>query len=306
MVSGITPAYFRWLAREKIAYYDTVSFTNGTVTDITAHNTSNPLFTVEATLPSGPASLTARSIILATGIRDILPDTPGVAESWARGIYWCPWCDGHEHADQTMGLLSNLTGITRAYFEISTLNSDVIAFVNGTDTPENRLIADQEYPGWEQYLLEKNVTVLNETILSITRLRDGYDPNHDPSIPTEPEYDLFRIDLEGGISLERAVFFADFDSELRSDLGKNMGVTLVGQPAHLFADQQRGFETNIPMVFAVGDANADNSTNVPHAMWSGKRSVVHLQGEYPFSLLRAHQVLPRCLSIVFSSADTVV
>lgn len=279
MFIGVTPAYFRWLARQKLAYYNTVSMTNGTVTNITAHNTTYPSFTVEATLPSGQTSLTARSVILATGIRDILPDTPGIADAWARGIYWCPWCDGNEHADQPMGLLSDLAGVAKSYFEISTLNSDVIAFVNGTDTPENRDKANKAYPGWEQYFQEKNVTILNETILSITRLKDGYNPNQDPSIPTEPEYDLFRIDLAGGISLERSVFFADFDSELRSNLGEKMGVTLVGRPAHLFADQQLGMQTNIPFLFAVGDANADNSTNVPHAMYTGKRSAVQLQGE---------------------------
>lgn len=165
-----------------------------------------------------------------------------------------------------MGLLSDLSGVAQAYFEMSTLNSSVMAFVNGTDTPENRRTADAKYPGWERYFQDKNVTIFNQSILSITRLRDGYNPNSDPSVPTTPEYDLFRIDLEGGISLERAVFFADFDSELRSNLGQNLGVGLVGKPAHLFVDAERGLETNIPMVYAVGDANNDNSTDIPHAM----------------------------------------
>jgi thioredoxin reductase len=37
--------------------------------------------------------------------------------------------------------------------------------------------------------------------------------------------------------------------------------------------------TNIKGIFAVGDANTDNSTNVPHAMWSGKRAAVTIHGE---------------------------
>lgn len=33
-------------------------------------------------------------------------------------------------------------------------------------------------------------------------------------------------------------------------------------------------------VFAIGDANSDDTTNVPHAMFSGKRAAVYIQGEF--------------------------
>ncbi|KAJ2987702.1 hypothetical protein NUW58_g4359 [Xylaria curta] len=53
-----------------------------------------------------------------------------------------------------------------------------------------------------------------------------------------------------------------------------MGVRLDG--GRLAADPARGLMTNIPGVYAIGDANADNVTNVPHAMFSGKRAAVFL------------------------------
>jgi thioredoxin reductase len=40
-------------------------------------------------------SFTARKIVLGTGLRDLLPDTPGLREAFGKGIYWCPWCDGY-------------------------------------------------------------------------------------------------------------------------------------------------------------------------------------------------------------------
>lgn len=38
---------------------------------------------------------TSRKIVLATGVRDLLPSTPGLREAWGKGVFWCPWCDGY-------------------------------------------------------------------------------------------------------------------------------------------------------------------------------------------------------------------
>jgi thioredoxin reductase len=40
-----------------------------------------------------------------------------------------------------------------------------------------------------------------------------------------------------------------------------------------------GMRTNEVGVFAIGDANSDGSTNVPHAMYSGKKAGVYVHGE---------------------------
>ncbi|KAJ4391103.1 hypothetical protein N0V93_004718 [Gnomoniopsis smithogilvyi] len=276
-LDGVQPAYFRWLAREKIAYYDSVSMTNGTVKSITPLNTSstNPSYTAEVLYPSGETAIvTTRSIVLGTGLQDVLPSTPGLADNWGKGIYWCPWCDGNEHADQALGILSSLDAAPGLVREVSTLNSDVVAFVNGTDTPEIRAETDTAFPGWETYLEVNNVTIYNQTILSITRLQNGTDPNADPSAPTYPEYDLFRVDLDDGTSVERAAFFVEFPNVQRSSLGQDLGVAL--DNGRLAGNQTNGYLTNIPMVYAVGDNNIDRSTNVPHAMYSGKRAAVYL------------------------------
>ncbi|KAI5927088.1 sulphydryl oxidase [Camillea tinctor] len=281
---GVTPAYYRWAAREQLSHYDTVSATNGTVTKIDISDaSSDPHSDTLFTVSTGPtadgtgqvATYSARKIVLATGLRDILPPTPGISENWGKGIFWCPWCDGHEHADQPLGLLSDLTDAPGLVREISTLNSDIIAFVNGTDTPENRAATEESFPQWEAFLKLHNVTVENRTLASITRLRDGGADNTDPSLPSVPEHDLFRVDfVEGSDSVERAAFFSSFPDEQKSTVGQELGVRLDG--GRLAADSTKGLVTNIPGVYAIGDANADNVTNVPHALFSGKRTAVYL------------------------------
>jgi len=256
---------------------------NGTVTKAVP-SADNSSFTVSILSPSGKDTQTAqaRKIILATGLRDILPTTPGLEENWGKGIFWCPWCDGHEHADQSLGLLGTLDNVPSSVREILTLNRDIIAFVNGSDTPQLRATTDTKSPGWETYLQIHNVTVLNSTINGIVRLANGTTGHENASLPSVPEHDLFRVDLADGTSVQRQAFFASFPSEQRSALGQGMGVALYG--GRLAADGTVGLATNVPGVYAIGDANSDNVTNVPHALFSGKRTAVYLHGR----LIRYH------------------
>ena len=247
--------------------------TNGTVTSIKPRE-NNTYFTVNT---EGGDPITARKIILATGLHDLLPDTPGVRENWGQGIFWCPWCDGHEHADQGLGLIAPLNEIPGLVREMATLNDDVVAFVNGTDTPEIREETEKKNPRWEEYLALHKVTIQNGTIAAIRRLANGTTGHEDPSLPTFPEHDLFRVDFEKGASVKRNAFLTSYGDEQKSWVGPEMGVRLDG--GRLAADPTKGLQTNIPGVYAIGDANADNVTNVPHALFSGKRTGVFLHGK---------------------------
>ena len=285
-LSGVTPAYFRYAAREQISHYTTVRMINGTVLKITPDANQPAKFTVHVGVnPDGGRglTLTARKIILATGLRDVLPSTPGIAENWGKGIFWCPWCDGHEHADQELGLLGSLDNVPGAVREMLTLNTDIVAFVNGTSTPELRATTEAKSPGWEKYLRVHGVVVDNRTITGITRLQDGGGEEADPSLPSVAEFDRFRVDFTEGEPVERAAFLAAFPSEQTSKVGEEMGVNLYG--GRLAADQSAGLVTNIPGVYAIGDANSDNVTNVPHALFSGKRTAVYLHGLSPLDLV---------------------
>ena len=46
---GVTPAYFRYAARQQLSHYNTVSWTNGTVTKITPGDAQNTYFTITTT-----------------------------------------------------------------------------------------------------------------------------------------------------------------------------------------------------------------------------------------------------------------
>ncbi|UNI20466.1 hypothetical protein JDV02_006548 [Purpureocillium takamizusanense] len=277
---GVTPAYYRWAARGQLAHYSTVSMTNGTVTKVEPQ-ANNTFFKVSGRyLGRDDSVVTARKVVLATGLRDLLPATPGIRENWGKGIYWCPWCDGHEHADQGLGLLAPLDSVPGLVREILTLNRDIVAFVNGTDTPAARAATEDKNPRWQEYLALHGVRVENRTIESLERLANGTTGDEDPSLPTAPEHDLFEVRFVGGNGndngepVRRNAFLSSFKEEQASTLGPDIGVWLYG--GRLAADASKGLATNIPGVYAIGDANSDNVTNVPHALFSGKRTAVYL------------------------------
>ncbi|MGI5350691.1 NAD(P)/FAD-dependent oxidoreductase [Streptomyces sp. CA-250714] len=49
--------------------------------------------------------LRARALLVATGLRDVLPQVPGVAELWGSGVLHCPYCHGHEVRGTPIGVL---------------------------------------------------------------------------------------------------------------------------------------------------------------------------------------------------------
>jgi len=41
-----------------------------------------------------------RKLILATGVKDILPEIPGFSELWGGGVIHCPYCHGWEFRER--------------------------------------------------------------------------------------------------------------------------------------------------------------------------------------------------------------
>lgn len=54
---------------------------------------------------SGGRVVTARRVLVATGLVDVRPDVPGVAERWGRDVLHCPFCHGWEVRDRAVTIL---------------------------------------------------------------------------------------------------------------------------------------------------------------------------------------------------------
>nr|WP_246220763.1 NAD(P)/FAD-dependent oxidoreductase [Phytoactinopolyspora mesophila] len=54
---------------------------------------------------NGEAARMGYDVVVATGLRDELPDIPGLRERWARDVLHCPYCHGYEVKDEPLGVL---------------------------------------------------------------------------------------------------------------------------------------------------------------------------------------------------------
>ena len=55
-------------------------------------------------------TVTARRLLVATGLHDELPDVPGLAERWGIDVLHCPYCHGWEVRDKRAGILATGPG----------------------------------------------------------------------------------------------------------------------------------------------------------------------------------------------------
>ena len=56
---------------------------------------------------SGGREERAAHLVLATGVRDELPQIPGMQERWGVTVLHCPYCHGYEVRDQLLGVLAS-------------------------------------------------------------------------------------------------------------------------------------------------------------------------------------------------------
>lgn len=82
---------------------------------------------------AGGQVLTARRILIATGVGDELPEIPGVRERWGRDLLHCPYCHGWEVRDQPVGVLGTQPGSTQHAQLIRQWSDDVDFFVHTYD-----------------------------------------------------------------------------------------------------------------------------------------------------------------------------
>ena len=91
-------------------------------------------FTV--TLADG-RSITARRILVATGLTDVLPEVPGLAEHWGHSVVHCPYCHGWEVRDEPIGILATGPVSIEHAFLYRQLTDDLTYFTHGTDLDED-------------------------------------------------------------------------------------------------------------------------------------------------------------------------
>jgi thioredoxin reductase len=123
---GIPPLEFLRLAREELVQYTTVKLLDATVTDARCRPNSR----FETTLESGEV-FESRKLLIATGVRDNIPDIDGIRDLYGRSIFHCPYCDGWEVRDQPLAVYGRGERGYGLSLELTAWSRDILLCTDG-------------------------------------------------------------------------------------------------------------------------------------------------------------------------------
>jgi len=74
----------------------------------------------------------ATAVLLATGVRDRVPDIPGAAECYGTSVHHCPYCDGWEFRDRRIAVIGSGTSPAGLALSLRTWTDAITACTNGS------------------------------------------------------------------------------------------------------------------------------------------------------------------------------
>ncbi|WP_203337728.1 NAD(P)/FAD-dependent oxidoreductase [Nocardioides limicola] len=204
-------------------------------------------FTV--TLSDG-AELSARRLLIATGLVDELPEVPGLRERWGRSVLHCPYCHGWEVRDQRIGVLASGPMSVHQALLFRQWSQHVLFFVGDVAVePEDTLKLD--------------AVGIEVVTGGVTEVGDGH--------PVGVQLDDGRVvDMDAVVVAPRMV--------ARADLFAGIGIEPSPHPMGSFIESDPTGRTQVPGVWVAGNA-ADLSAQVGAAAADGARAAAHINAD---------------------------
>lgn len=148
---GRPPADLRKAARHDLAAYDTVTILDDRVESLEQDGANYTGLTASG------RTLRGRSVLLATGLRDTLPDVPGLADLFGTLVAHCPFCHGHEYAGGRVAVLGAGPGAAHVGALMSPVASEVVILTDG-QRPD---------PATAEQLAQRHLTVVDQPVSGV-------------------------------------------------------------------------------------------------------------------------------------------
>jgi thioredoxin reductase (NADPH) len=196
----------------------------------------------------GSEEVRARSVILATGVRDPFPRFPGRDECVGRSLFWCIACDGYEAIDRPVVVVGHDEEAVEMALDLLNFTTQIAIVAgraDGFSVPPSRL-AD----------LTENGIPAHECAVSSYPNRNG-------------QIEAVVLGDAAGTRLPVEMVFTTHTPKARNKLAKQLGVALnfVGQ---IIVDSEQ--HTNVPGVYAAGDATSPHDHQVSAAVHEGNQA----------------------------------
>ncbi|WP_315385343.1 NAD(P)/FAD-dependent oxidoreductase [uncultured Stenotrophomonas sp.] len=240
-LDGISGSDLLRQAKGQLLDYSTVRWATDTVIDV------QPTVDGFAVTSASGETWAARKLLLATGIRDVLPELPGLAERWGHSVLHCPYCHGYEIGGGQIGLLGG--------HAMSSMMAGVLA-------------------DWGQVTLFAHGMTLDDEALA-TLQRRGVRVETEQVVALEGEApQLSAALLADGRRIDLRALFVSARQQMASPLVEQLGCQLDESPVGVLIRVDAQKQTTGPGVYAAGDATVMG--NITLASAEGVRAGVSL------------------------------
>lgn len=233
---GTDPTDLLRRGRDEVAAYGVV-VEDGEVTAITDDGDRLRIARADGTVDH------ARAIVVATGIRDVLPEVEGLAALWGQSVLHCPYCHGWEVAGRRLGVLATSPASIHQIELVRQWSDEVTAFTADAGPLEAEVVAR---------LIARGIRVVSRPVHSVIAEGGELSAVVDAD-GTEHPVDALFVSPAPDLAL-------DFLDELR--LVRDDDV-----PGAPLAVDARG-QTSHPRVWAAGNVTSPYG-NVPLSMGAG-------------------------------------
>ena len=135
-MEGIPPADLLRAGRENVRRYGGRIVVGEVTSAVPDAPTADGDLRFAVTLADG-ATVRARRLLVATGLRDQLPAVPGLAQHWGHSVVHCPYCHGWEVRDEPIGVLAVGPASIHHALLFRQLTDDLTYFTRGTDLDDD-------------------------------------------------------------------------------------------------------------------------------------------------------------------------
>ncbi|MET8816980.1 NAD(P)/FAD-dependent oxidoreductase [Streptomyces rochei] len=252
---GMAPAEFLALGREEIARYG-VELVRDRAVDVAREED----FTVSL---AGGRSVRARRLVVTTGLKDELPEVPGVAERFGRDVLHCPFCHGWEVRDERFGVLAASPMSVHQALMVSGWSDDVVLFLHRVAEEE---LSDEDL----RRLAAAGVKVVPGEVAGLRVEEDR----------------LTGVRLADGTAHDRSVVFVAPNAVPQTGLMERLGAELQETPFGAYPVVDATGRTSVPGLWTAGNA-LGFAEQVIHAASGGYRAASAIVGDLIMSDLDA-------------------
>jgi len=132
---GISPLELRKLARTELEAYPAVrvierALVSSLVQVVDASGGMRFRAALDSRRPGAPTTVAARSVLVATGLRETLPAIPSLRAFYGMTLFSCAACDGWELRDRPLALIGETADLAERAMLIARWTDDLTVFTN--------------------------------------------------------------------------------------------------------------------------------------------------------------------------------